>query len=118
MIGVPGKVVYLHYTTTVYCACLSDLLVAFVPLSRMLPCWERASHSALRVCCRKMFCCVLCTVLSFPAGVYVGTLNLIASIPGPSIFTLPRYTIRATRRYDRKVFILYLTEKLMYNENE
>ena len=25
---------------------------------------------------------------SFPPGVYVGTLNLIASIPGPSILTL------------------------------
>ena len=59
IIGVPGKVVYLHYTT-VYCACLSVVLIAFVPLSRMLPCWERASYSAFRVCCRKMFCCVLC----------------------------------------------------------
>ena len=28
IIGVPGKVVYLHYTT-VYCACLSVLLIAF-----------------------------------------------------------------------------------------
>ena len=27
-------------------------------------------------------------VFSFPAGVYVGTLNLIASIPDPSILTL------------------------------
>ena len=27
-------------------------------------------------------------VFSFPAGVYVGTLNLIASIPAPSIFFL------------------------------
>ena len=25
--------------------------------------------------------------LSFPPGVYVGTLNLIASIPGPSVLT-------------------------------
>ena len=30
----------------------------------------------------KMFCCV------FPPGVYVGTLNLIALIPGPSILIL------------------------------
>ena len=28
IIGVPGKVVYLHYTT-VYCACLSVVLVPF-----------------------------------------------------------------------------------------
>ena len=34
-----------------------------------------------------MFCCVY--VFSFPSAVYVGTLNLIASIPGPSILTLP-----------------------------
>ena len=27
-------------------------------------------------------------VFSFPAGVYVGTLNLIATIPDPSILTL------------------------------
>ena len=27
-------------------------------------------------------------VVSFPPGVYVGTLNLIASIPGPSILIL------------------------------
>ena len=33
----------------------------------------------------KMFCHVLCIS---PPGVYVGTLNLIASIPGPSILTL------------------------------
>ena len=41
-----------------------------------LPCRERASHSALCVCCRK-------NVFSFPPGVYVGPLNLIAWIPGP-----------------------------------
>ena len=27
------------------------------------------------------------TVFSFPPGVYVGTFNLLASIPGPSILT-------------------------------
>ena len=26
----------------------------------MLPCWERASHSALQMYCRKMFYCALC----------------------------------------------------------
>ena len=31
---------------------------------------------------------VVLYVFSFPAGVYVGTLNLIASIPDPSILTL------------------------------
>ena len=47
---------------------------------------DGVSHSALRVCCRKkmllffMFC-----VFSFPPGVFVGTLNLIESIPGPSV---------------------------------
>ena len=33
-------------------------------------------------------CFVVFDVFSFPPGVYVGTLNLIASIPGPSILTL------------------------------
>ena len=33
-------------------------------------------------------CFVVFYVFSFPPGVYVGTLNLIASIPGPSILTL------------------------------
>ena len=57
-------------------------------LAGWLPCWEIASHSALRVCCLKMFCCV--SIFSFPPGVCVGTLNLIAfaSIPGPSVLTL------------------------------
>ena len=61
IIEVPGKVVYLHYT--VYCACLSVVLVAFrfgKYLAGLLPCWGKASHSAARVCCRKMFCYVLC----------------------------------------------------------
>ena len=76
---------------------------------------ERASHSALRVCCLKMFCFILCkevqegkdqekaqserdshyknrggkrqNCIFFPPRVYVGTLNLIASISGPSILT-------------------------------
>ena len=50
----------------------------------MATCWESAKHSALRVCCRKK-CFVVLYGFSFPPGVYVGTLNLIASIPGPSI---------------------------------
>ena len=33
-------------------------------------------------------CFVVFYVFSFPSAVYVGTLNLIASIPGPSILTL------------------------------
>ena len=32
-------------------------------------------------------CFVVSYVCSFPAGVYVGTLNLIASVPDPSILT-------------------------------
>ena len=85
IIGVPGKVVYLHYTT-VYCAYLSVVLVPFRScwdLAGWLPCWERASHSALRVCCRKMFCCAFCIV--FHTLCLCWTSNLIASIPGPSI---------------------------------
>ena len=46
VIGVPGKVVYLQYST-VYCACRAHL--PFV--SVYIPCLERASHSALRLCC-------------------------------------------------------------------
>ena len=46
----------------------------------------KASHSALRVCCRKK-CFVVFYVFSFRPAVYVGTLNLIASMPGPSILT-------------------------------
>ena len=34
-------------------------------------------------------CFVVFYVFSFPPAVYVGTLNLIASIPGPSLLTLP-----------------------------
>ena len=33
-------------------------------------------------------CFVVFYIFSFPPGVYVGTENLIASIPGPSILTL------------------------------
>ena len=33
-------------------------------------------------------CFVVLYVFSFPPAVYVGTLNLIASIPGPSFLTL------------------------------
>ena len=47
---------------------------------------ERASHPALRVLSEK--CYIVFCVFSFLPGVYVGTLNLIASIPGPSILTL------------------------------
>ena len=82
--GVPGKVVYLHYT--VYCDCLSVVLVAFrfEPDGYLV---EKELVILLFVCVvGKMFCCVY--VFSFPHGVYVVTLNLIASIPGPSIVTL------------------------------
>ena len=63
IIGVPGKVVYLHYTT-VYCTGLSVVLVAFhfgCNITGWLPCWEK-----LVILCvvGKMFCCVLC--ISFP----------------------------------------------------
>ena len=61
--------------------------MSFVPVETAgwLPCWERASHSPLRVCCRKNV--LVCIVYFFPPGVYVETLNLITSIPGPSFLT-------------------------------
>ena len=46
----------------------------------MLPYWERA----LRECCLKN---VYIFMYFFSPGAYVGTLDLIASIPGPSILT-------------------------------
>ena len=39
----------------------------------------------------KIFCCFY--VFSVPAGVYVGNLNLIASIPDPSILTFYRSSL-------------------------
>ena len=87
IIGVPGKVVYLYFTT-VYCACLSVVLVAFRSwwnLAGWLPCWERASPAFCSACVVSLKYFVVFYVFSFPPGVYVGTLNLIASIPGPSI---------------------------------
>ena len=53
---------------------------------------ERDEKRAI-ACVKKLFecvvgkCFVVFYVFSFPAGVYVGTLNLIESIPGPSILT-------------------------------
>ena len=46
----------------------------------------KLSRMATRVLSEKCF--VMCYVFSYPPGVHVGTLNLIASIPGPSILTL------------------------------
>ena len=46
----------------------------------------RFGHSVLRVCCRKK-CSVVFYIFSLPPGVYVGALNLIELIPGPSILT-------------------------------
>ena len=99
IIGVPGKVVYLHYTcpksdlsSLYYCLqyCVASLSCSLpfvsVETAGWLPCGGRASHSALRVCCRKKGFVVF-YVFSFPPGVYVGTLNLIESIPGPFILT-------------------------------
>ena len=45
----------------------------------LLPCWERASYSASCVLSEKRF---VMFYVFFPPGVIVGTLNLIASIPG------------------------------------
>ena len=64
--GVPGKVVYLHYIT-VYCACLSVVFLTFRSgsnLAELLPCLERASHYALRVCCQKNVLLCLMDLLS------------------------------------------------------
>ena len=38
-------------------------------------------------------------VFSFPPGVYVGTLSLIASIPGPSILALYKPLSKLSTRY-------------------
>ena len=74
-------------------------------------------------------CVVLCFyVFSFPPGVYVGTLDLIASIPGPSILTLlQKGTSRQRSGKDaiRKRFPLQkprwektkLTIRYLYHEN-
>ena len=40
-------------------------------------------------------CFVVFYVFSFRCAVCVGTLNLIASIPGPSILTFPKYRVQA-----------------------
>ena len=65
----------------------------------MATCWESAKYSALRVCCRKK-CFVVLYVFSFP-GVYVGTLNLIASIPDSSI--LISLTKSSWQKYDGRL---------------
>ena len=55
VVGVTGGVVCLR-GAAVCCACLSFVLVVFGfgwGLVGWLPCWERASHSALEECCRK-----------------------------------------------------------------
>ena len=38
-------------------------------------------------------------LFSFPPGVYVGTLNLIASIPGPSFHTFHRKVVEVSRQW-------------------
>ena len=43
------------------------------------------------VCVVGKKCFVVFYVFSFPSGVYVGTLNLIASMPGPSFLTFHRH---------------------------
>ena len=40
---------------------------------------------------------MFCDVFSFPPGVYIGTLNLIASIPGPSVLILHVIFLRVGR---------------------
>ena len=49
---------------------------------------ERNSHPKSYI----LKCFVVLYVFSFPPAVYVGTLNLIASIPGPSILTYTKKT--------------------------
>ena len=50
----------LYYCLLCLPLCRNRSLSFLLKPSRWLPCWEKASHSGLRVCCRKMFCCVLC----------------------------------------------------------
>ena len=55
-----------------------------------------SSHSALRVC-------VVGKLFSFQPGVYVGTLNSIVSVSGPSILMLIIVYIRATSEEEGEV---------------
>ena len=70
----PGKVVYLRDTAVLLCLplCWACCLWFRLRLAGWLPCWERVSHSALRVCFWKKKCNVF---------VYVRTLNLISVFP-------------------------------------
>ena len=61
--------------------------------SKMIFCTEKPTNSIQTV--GKMFCGVLC--ISFPPGVNVGTLNFIASIPGPTSLTLMELNLQNNR---------------------
>ena len=65
---------------------LCSLYWLWFRLAGWLPCWERACHSALRVCCRTNV--MLCSVQFLSQMVSRLGLNLIASIPGSPFLTL------------------------------
>ena len=62
------------------------MLVAFCFVSMATLLGKNFSFCSSCVLSEKCF--VMFYVFSFPPGVYVGTLNLIASNPGPSVLTL------------------------------
>ena len=64
-------------------------------------------------------CFVVFYVFSFPAGVYAGTLNLIASIPDPSILTLLSGDTRQARHfYLAKQFCFLDADCLLVGESQ
>ena len=92
MIGVPRKVVYLHYTTAYIVLCLplchARCLSFQFKLGRMATLLGK-SYSFCSSCVLSEKCFVVFYVFSFPPGVFLfGTLNLIALITGPSILFL------------------------------
>ena len=61
VIGVPGKVVYFHYTTALCCARWLSFRLKLNRIMPMATLLGSASHSAFRVFCRKKkFCYVSC----------------------------------------------------------
>ena len=76
----------LYYRLLCLPICRARCLSFRLKLSRMATLMERVI--LLFVCVVGKMLLFFNVVFFFPPGVYVGTLNLIASIPGPSIFTL------------------------------
>ena len=73
--------------STVNVICIQAYLCIRLKLSWMATLLGK-SKSFCSLCVLSKKCFVVFYVFFFPPGVYVGTLNLIASIPGPSILAL------------------------------